>query len=163
MILYHGSNIAVTIPKILLSDRMLDFGTGFYTTSSYEQAERWARLTVQRKKDGSPIVTSYDFNEKLLSDLKILKFETASVDWLKFVSKNRNRRDFYDNSDIVIGPVADDKTMPVIRNFFLGIYDEEEAIKRLLTQRLKDQYAFKSSKALELLKFREAIEVCLTK
>ena len=32
MILYHGSNIAVEKPKILQSDRRLDFGTGFYLT-----------------------------------------------------------------------------------------------------------------------------------
>lgn len=44
MILYHGSNIVVEKPKILQSDRRLDFGTGFYLTSSYEQAERWRIL-----------------------------------------------------------------------------------------------------------------------
>lgn len=33
MKLYHGSSVVVEKPKILLSDRRLDFGTGFYLTS----------------------------------------------------------------------------------------------------------------------------------
>lgn len=89
MILYHGSNIVVEKPKILQPDRRLDFGTGFYLTSSYEQAE-------------------------ILSSLKVLHFEGASVEWLKFVANNRNIESFADDSDIVIGPVANDRTMPVI-------------------------------------------------
>ncbi|MCL2336522.1 MAG: DUF3990 domain-containing protein [Firmicutes bacterium] len=32
MIIYHGSTVPVEIPKILPSERMLDFGEGFYTT-----------------------------------------------------------------------------------------------------------------------------------
>lgn len=39
MKLYHGSNVEIKNPKILESDRKLDFGTGFYLTTSYEQAE----------------------------------------------------------------------------------------------------------------------------
>ena len=38
MVLYHGSNIEVKEPKIIKSKRLLDFGTGFYLTSDYEQA-----------------------------------------------------------------------------------------------------------------------------
>lgn len=47
MLLYHGSNIEVSNPQILESDRRLDFGKWFYLTSSYEQAKRWAELTVK--------------------------------------------------------------------------------------------------------------------
>lgn len=39
MKLYHGSNVVVSKPEILVSDRKLDFGTGFYLTSSNEQAQ----------------------------------------------------------------------------------------------------------------------------
>lgn len=106
MILYHGSNIVVEKPKIFQSDRRLDFGTGFYLTSSYEQAERWAYLTVKRRGAGKQIITSYCFDEEILSSLKVLQFEGASVEWLKFVANNRNVENFADDSDIVIGPVA---------------------------------------------------------
>ena len=42
MLLYHGSNVAVQKPKIIISNRTLDFGFGFYTTSSEIQAQKWA-------------------------------------------------------------------------------------------------------------------------
>ena len=38
MIIYHGSTVAVKEPRILKSGRKLDFGEGFYATSSKEQA-----------------------------------------------------------------------------------------------------------------------------
>lgn len=28
-VLYHGSNVQVSMPKILVTNRMLDFGAGF--------------------------------------------------------------------------------------------------------------------------------------
>lgn len=158
MKLYHGSNVVVEKPKILQPDRRLDFGTGFYLTSSYEQAERWAFLTVKRRGEGKSIITSYVFDEKALSSLKVTRFEEASAEWLKFVTNNRNIKDFIDESDIVIGPVANDRTMPVLKLYFSGIYDEDETIKRLLPQKLKDQYAFKSEKALKALILSEVTE-----
>lgn len=158
MKLYHGSNVAVEKPKILLSDRRLDFGIGFYLTSSFEQAERWAFLTAKRRGEGKQIITCYEFDETIMEELIVRRFEGASAEWLKFVSANRNIQDFADDSDIVIGPVANDRTMPVIKLYFAGIYDEEETIKRLLPQKLKDQYAFKSEKALQSLRFSEVIE-----
>ncbi|MDO4546235.1 MAG: DUF3990 domain-containing protein [Bacillota bacterium] len=159
MKLYHGSNIAVEMPKVLSTDRRLDFGTGFYLTSSYDQAKRWAYLTQKRRGEGKQIVTSYEFNESVLSSLNVKRFDGASAEWLRFVSNNRNVKDFIDDSDIVIGPVANDRTMPVIKLYFAGIYDEAETIKRLLPQKLKDQYAFKSPRALEALVLSEVIEL----
>lgn len=159
MKLYHGSDVAVKQPQILQSDRRLDFGTGFYLTSSYEQAERWAFLTAKRRATENRIITVYDFDNERLSELNVLTFAGASKEWLKFVANNRNLKDFMDNSDIVIGPVANDRTMPVIKMYFSGIYDEEETIKRLLPQKLKDQYVFKTEKALCELRFCEVIQL----
>lgn len=158
MELFHGSNIAVEKPRIIQPDRRLDFGTGFYLTSSYEQAERWALLTVKRRGEGKQIITSFDFDEGVLSSLKVICFEGPNSEWLKFVASNRNIKDFTDDSDVVIGPVANDKTVPVIKLYFSGIYDETETIKRLLPQKLKDQYAFKSERSLEALTLSEVIE-----
>ena len=47
MILYHGSNVEVSEPQIIISNRNLDFGTGSYTTSSFEQAKNGQKLTDQ--------------------------------------------------------------------------------------------------------------------
>ena len=34
MVVFHGNTFPVEIPKILKSERLLDFGNGFYTTST---------------------------------------------------------------------------------------------------------------------------------
>ena len=49
--------------------------------------------------------------------------------------------------------------MPVINLYLKGSYDEEEALKRLLPQKLKDQYAFKTEKAISKLQLCEVIMV----
>ena len=38
MILFHGSNVEETKPKLIQQNRYLDFGFGFYTTLNKEQA-----------------------------------------------------------------------------------------------------------------------------
>lgn len=64
MVLYHGSNVEVREPKLLKNQRELDFGKGFYTTSDYEQASRWAKRTAARLKQDSGIVTVYKVDDK---------------------------------------------------------------------------------------------------
>lgn len=158
MILYHGSNVAVRRPRLFVADRRTDFGTGFYLTSSFEQATRWARLVTKRRAEGRPTVSSFLFDESEAGNLRLQKFEGATVAWLKFVGANR-RGDPVEPFDIVVGPVANDKTMPTLRLYFAGDYTEEEAIRRLLPQRLQDQYAFRTPAALDLLKPREVTVV----
>lgn len=156
MLLYHGSNIEFSKPQILESDRRLDFGKGFYLTSSFEQAKRWAELTVKRRGSGKETVSVFEFDENSVSDLKILHFTQAQKEWLEYVTMNRkNQTISNDNYDIVIGPVANDRTIPVISLYFSGIYDIEETIKRLMPQKLCDQYTFRTEKAIKKLKFVE--------
>jgi hypothetical protein len=38
MLLYHGSNVAVEKPSVMMTNRGLDFGAGFYTSSREQQA-----------------------------------------------------------------------------------------------------------------------------
>ena len=156
MLLYHGSNIQVQNPRIIESDRRLDFGKGFYLTSSYEQASRWAELTVKRRGSGNPVVSVFEFDESQLSNLKVLHFNQAQKEWLEYVTLNRKNQNIpNDDYDIVIGPVANDRTMPVISLYFTGIYDIEETLKRLMPQKLHDQYTFRTEAALRALKFLE--------
>lgn len=114
MLLYHGSNVAVETPQILKTDRKLDFGTGFYLTSSYEQAERWAILTTKRRGNGTPTMTVYEVNETEMDRLKVHRFDGAGYKWLKYVLANHKNIELNDDSDIVVGAVANDRTMPVI-------------------------------------------------
>lgn len=50
-------------------------------------------------------------------------------------------------------PVANYSTLPVIDDYMDGKYDKEEAVKRLLPQKLTDQYAFLTEKAIHFLVF----------
>ena len=157
MILYHGSNVEVKEPILLKVQRELDFGKGFYTTSDLEQAARWAWRTAKRRGESNAFVTVYEVNEDELKNIRLLSFDSPNVEWLNLVVKNRKGEYIAGDWDVISGPVADDQTAQVIDLYLEGAYDEEEAIRRFLTQRLKDQYAFKTDEALKLLIFKEVI------
>ncbi|MBQ1629377.1 MAG: DUF3990 domain-containing protein, partial [Treponema sp.] len=89
MLLYHGSNVEISNPQILDSDRRLDFGKGFYLTSNFGQAKRWAELTVKRRETGKATVSVFDFDDTSVSELKILHFTQAQKEWLEYVTMNR--------------------------------------------------------------------------
>lgn len=151
--LYHGSNVTVDMPKILPNLRALDFGCGFYLTSSYAQAERWAKVIFKRRQAGQPIVNIYSFDDELSIALNVLQFKDANADWLEFVVNNRKALQVFDY-DIVVGPVANDATLPVIDDYMDGRYTQEEAVRRLLPQNLTDQYAFCSEISLGYLTYQ---------
>lgn len=159
MILYHGSNVEVREPKLLKIQRELDFGKGFYTTTDFEQAQKWAKRTALRLHQSEAYVSVYDFPDECLEKLKILRFDSPNVDWLRFVVKNRTGETVSGEWDIIAGPVANDQTAPVIDLFLDGMYDEAETIKRLLPQKLKDQFTFKTEKAIDLLQCTEVLPV----
>lgn len=153
MILYHGSNIEVSEPQIIVSNRALDFGAGFYTTSSEDQAIRWARLQALRRGKGTPVVSAYEFDEAQARTLRILRFSAANGDWLRYVTDNRKSAYCGEKYDVVIGPVANDNTMPVISDYMAGTINEETALILLKPQKLADQYAFLTWKGLSMLRF----------
>ena len=59
MTLYHGSDTAINVPMILPPSRLLDFGEGFYTTSSYEQAKSWAQRVRMRRNSKNEIISIF--------------------------------------------------------------------------------------------------------
>lgn len=159
MKLYHGSNITIDTPTLLKGQRALDFAPGFYLTSSMEQAARWAKTVTRRRGNGAPVVSSFELDEQGLDQLSVLRFETANAEWLDYVVENRRGKTIANDYGIVIGPVANDSTLPVIDDYMAGIYTKEEAVHRLLPQQLTDQYALKSRAAINALKFLKGGEV----
>ena len=156
MTLYHGSNMAVMEPKLVARTRTLDFGDAFYLTSDFVLAARWAKSAVRRRGEGEAFVSVFEVDERDLMSLEVMKFTSPDAGWLRYVTSNR-AEDFDElKIDVVIGPVANDNTMPVLNLYFKGAYSEDEALRRLMTQKLRDQYAFKTMKAISLLKFVEA-------
>lgn len=156
MKLYHGSNVEVRQPQILPALRALDFGSGFYTTSSREQAIKWANSVYKRKKGGAAILNQYEFDEAAFEALRLLRFDGANGEWLDFVAQNRLRQYQGGSYDMVIGPVANDTTIRVVNFYMDGTFTKEYAIERLLTQKLKDQYAFLTENALQYLHFERS-------
>lgn len=121
MRLYRGSNVKVCKPKIIKSKRLLDFGIGFYLTSDFDQAKKWAERTANRRNEGLPQVSVFQLDESKINSLKLLVFESADIDWLNYVSKNRTDEYFSDTFDIVIGPVANDQAFRTVNNYLKGI------------------------------------------
>lgn len=155
MILYHGSNVEVKKPLIIKSKRLLDFGGGFYLTSEYEQAKKWAVRTTARRAEGRPTISVYNVDDEKLKKLSLLVFEKADKEWLRYISIYRTDKLASDSYDIVIGPVANDQAIRTINDFLKGRFTENMAVQLLLPQKLKDQYAFKTDKAVAILELVE--------
>lgn len=155
MKIYHGSNQIVIRPNLLSGRKFLDFGGGFYATSDFSQAASWAVSKTSRIKSGRPTVNVYELDDFALANLKVLKFDEPNKEWLEFVVANRKGLIPRPDYDIVAGPIANDSTLFVINNYISGVIDEYTALSLLLPQKLKDQYAFLSERALNCLEFVE--------
>jgi hypothetical protein len=160
MILFHGSTQVVEQPNLKYCRKNTDFGRGFYTTTSKEQAEQWCNILQKRKINSSKIVSTFEFDDQLLkSNLFIVRdFNGVSEEWLDFIYANRNgyKTEFF---DIVLGPVANDSLYATLQIFEQGIITKEQAIERLKTHTLVDQISFHSPKVLKTLRFMKSYEV----
>ena len=159
MKIYHGSIEKVENPEIRESNRTLDYGRGFYTTTSYEQAVSWVRRRMGEKKVALGYVCVYEFDETALQDLNALIFETPTDEWVDFVMKNRTQKGYVHEYDLVYGPVANDKVYAAFALYEGGLIDKKTLISELKTYKLLDQYLFHTTEALQYMKFIEAKEV----
>jgi len=154
MVIYHGSNIAVKEPKILAANRFLDFGEGFYTTSSYEQAKRWTEIVSRIKKTEQRIICTYNFDiEKAVKELNIIKFEEPSPEWLDFVFACRSGKEAGYKYDLAMGPVANDNVYAAVKLFETGVLTVSETIIRLKIEKIYNQILFHTNHALEYCKY----------
>ena len=155
MLVYHGSNVAVENPKLIVPNRTLDYGSGFYTTMNLTQAESFAKNVVNRNEGrGHPIVSYYEVDyDKIIRELSVLKFDTPDDKWLDFVYANRTAKYTGTWYDVIIGPVANDAVYRVFRLFENGDIDRETALKRLKVTKLFNQMVFRTEKAIEMLTF----------
>jgi len=161
MKLYHGSTEEIKKPRVVDTQRLLDFGKGFYTTTNVEQAENWALIKKRRNfKSTGCFVSVYEFYDNMLvtSELKVKKFDSANEEWLDFVVANR-RGLFEHNYDIVIGAVANDTLYQTLTLYESAILTKTETILRLKTHLLFDQVSFHSEKALSFLNFINSYQV----
>ena len=159
MKIYHGSIEKVESPEIRQSNRTLDYGQGFYTTTSYEQAEAWVRRRMNEKRASRGYVCVYELNEAALESLKTLIFEQPTEEWVDFVMQNRTQKGYVHEFDIVYGPVANDRVYAAFALYEGGLINKQALIAELKAYKLVDQYLFHTEKALHALTFIEAKEV----
>lgn len=150
MIFYHGSFLEVAKPDLTHSRPNLDFGRGFYVTPLYEQTVKWCSRFKQRGKAG--VISQYNFEENRELELKILKFDSYSEEWLDFILNCRTGKDSTDY-DLVVGGIANDKVFNTIELFFDGLINKTEAINRLRYEKPNLQVCFRTDKAFSLLHF----------
>ena len=162
MILYHGTNVDFDKIDLSRAEPYKDFGTGFYTTTLYDQAVQMAKRK-SRIFGGSPCVLSFDAPDDLLSlpSVRVKCFDKPTKEWAVFIINNRNR-DFDASSsplsnrdnkyDIVYGPVANDTLTTLIQRYHRGFIDEDILLREMEYVSPTEQYSFHTETAIALLK-----------
>ena len=159
MKLYHGSTVIVRHPNLHKGRLTTDFGKGFYTTTSLEQAQKWAILKQKRENGKHAVVSIYKVPDDILKmGFHVLHFSGATPEWLQFVVNNRKGKPT-ENYDLVMGPVANDQLYATIRLYEQGVVTTEAAIGMLKTHTLFDQLSFHSPQVIKLLQFMKAIKI----
>ena len=159
MILYHGSDVVVQIPKIIQTEKGRDFGCAFYLTPIKDQAERMAKRKQRMNKSKSAIVSVFEYDKGANNNLNIKLFNDSNMEWLDMIIECRTKQNFKHGYDIVEGKIADDSVGETILFVIDGIIKKEDAVERLKFQKINSQIAFCTAESLKLLKFIESYEV----
>ena len=158
--LYHGGEKPVIAPEVFSPKaiRSLDFGSGFYTTTSIVQARKWVNLRIRQHVYQSGCVSRYtiDVDAIYAADLKMRIFNGPEEAWFDFIIANRHTIGFEHDFDLVKGPVANDNVYETLTLFEDSLISKQEAIGRLKTYTLVDQILFHTQKALEFLRFEDS-------
>lgn len=159
MIVYHGSDKRIEIPKILEPNRALDFGKGFYTTLYEVQANGFARKVRDRLHSSNAFVNVYEVDIELMKkQLECEWFEAADEAWLDYVNDNRNGIPTR-VCDFAYGPVANDDVFRTFAAYQTGVLTKEETLARLKVKKLYNQLTFKSEQSLTFIHFITAYQI----
>lgn len=182
LILYYGSYCEVRNPQLERCAKRKDFGKGFYLTTSKEQAISFLKTAIIKAEMSGLIEAGQEygiistFEVHLKQDLNSFIFRDADAEWLHCIAAHRKKNSFIDvennmeQYDVIIGKIADDVTNRTLVAYISGTFGrmgsknaDEFCISQLLPDRLKDQYCFKTTKALECLQFVEGEKIWLKK
>lgn len=144
-IVYYGSNVEVSVPRILQNGFYKDFGYGFYCTGYEKQAKRWA---MTRK--GDSVINHYEY--KADPKLKVLIFDEMTDEWLDFVADCK--RGIEHDYDIVEGPMADDQIWNFVEGFIDGRISRSAFWELVKFNYPTHQVVFCTEAALKTLAFK---------
>jgi hypothetical protein len=147
MTIFHGSNVVVEKPQIIVSGYYKDFGFGFYCTNIERQAKKWA-LT----KKGDSLVSVYNYLPT--ENLKVLSFPVMTDEWLDFVVACR--RGIKHDYDIVEGPMADDQIWDYVEDFMEGTITREAFWVLAKFKYPTHQIVFCTQKSLDSITFEKS-------
>lgn len=86
--IYHGSIEVVERPEIRQPNRSLDYGSGFYTTTSFAQAKKLVERRMKNNGEAVGHVNVYELDDNALEGMKTLLFEKPTKEWVDFVMRN---------------------------------------------------------------------------
>lgn len=161
MRVYHGSLERVPSPEIRQATRTLDYGTGFYTTTSFKQAEDWVRKRMRDTNARKGYVNEYELDLEALKQFNCAIFDSPTDEWIDFVMNNRMNKNFVHNYDVVYGPVANDHVYTCFALYEGGVMSKQNLLAELRTYDLVDQYLFHTEPTLKALTFIKAKEILL--
>ena len=143
MLLYHGSYCEVKTPELSKCADFKDFGKGFYLTSSKEQAENFINTSLKKAKAQGMIAEEQGYG--MISAFRY-HYDECIADFI-----------FCD---------ADDATNVTILTYLVGSYGtigsreaDDLCISRLIPERLKDQFCFRTDKGLRCLSFEGSEQI----
>lgn len=146
MKLYHSSNTVIEHPDTQHSRKYLDFGRGFYLTSLYDQAVRYAQRFKRRGQ--AAWLNIYELSDIAENQWNIKKFESYNKEWLDFVAQCRDGKDIGD-FDMIIGGIANDKVIMTLDRYFIGEISEDETLGLLKFEKPNIQYCIRSEQMLQ--------------
>ena len=164
-LLFHGAKQDIDGDiDVLHSKNQNDFGNGFYTGETLEQAASWVcRL------DSSSV---YCFYLSDISNLKVLNL-TANRKWLYAILFYRNAFKGanvpnevnsivkeIESVDLIIVPIADNEMFRTIDSFARNEITDEACLHAVSATNLGTQYVLKNNKACRKLKPIEHLYLC---
>lgn len=150
MNIFHGSNVVVQNPKVIVNGYYKDFGYGFYCTNIEKQARRWA-LTKRVRH----VVNEYEYCYK--ETVSTCTFSEMSEVWLEFVVNCR--KGIEHGYDIVEGPMADDTIWDYIEDYTAGTISKSAFWELVKFKYPTHQIVFCTDKALSTLKFVRSYQI----
>ena len=158
-VLFHGAKSEIDGEiSVYYGRQNNDFGQGFYTGESYEQA-----ISFVSGFDHSSVYY-FSLDDK---NLKCKKYE-VNQDWRMTIAYYRGTLDEYKNHpkiqslvqksrdcDYIIAPIADNRMFQIINSFIAGELTDEQCKHCLAATNLGMQYVFISEKAVSQVKMIE--------
>lgn len=168
LIIYHGSQQIVEVPKFGLGKTYNDYGQGFYCTQSVELAKEWA---CPIKNDG--YANKYVMHFDGLNVIHLTTGEYNILNWLAILLKNRkfditspvgnSARDFIlsrfmpdtDNVDVIIGYRADDSYFSFAEDFVNNVISLRDLEMAMKLGTLGEQVVLISERSFKQIEFIE--------